>query len=1801
MAVGSESGDASGEADGAGTGGRPSPPPPGAATLVVPPLGPTASKRPPPELELGIKVAAEYEQSGEPTSSPLSSSGAGGIRTHLFRGTDGKHIGSLGSLLRRWKALWWGLPSVCQALVVVALVNAAVMIGYAISAPLWGGVDEEIHISVNIVVFSLFILYSVVDAIIYENAMELGAAALLGIVVLMRLVWFFCQSVGAEAFKILWGVLMGSCQTSFLAFAALSYRQFGWRLLSKLGVDHRRQGSELRWRMVMWRNAYSTVVKLSLMMLFVLVTLGIDVAVEKQSSVDFAILFISIGGLFVGGPLAIFGALIASHPHLRKYLMLFTCTLPLALAQPIATIILYDISRFDAANARISVNVAFVMMFYVEDLVCNEAELTMTMSFVSLDPDLTLKFRDLATYQAWQRGFDHALLVLMSPSMPRARVSGDPAGASASPGSTSGRRLPSPRPAAGGGGAVKAATPERSLSSAGMPRRRASSGAFFQRVTSRKLLRTFGVTVCERDAAGTARCLPSLPDGSLSTPRDGALPPLLPPAEEGSKRQQDLQQRLAAYLATAAGIDGAGPSLWAQLAPAAWLPGAGAPAPPEMVSVGVQTDESELQSSWRGQQQQQQTEQRQQQRQQQQPAAGDADAALAASYAAAMVAAAGGQGQPPPPAATQPAAPGPSDDPTAALAASYFAAMSAGMSATPVAIDAGSLGPLATPGANGDADAAAGYLSGGDAPAPSTAPTTGDEALAISYATAVAAAAAGAGAAPAGSWQPQAPPTIPAGEAGPGPGPGRLLALGIDVVDYDDLRFGKLLGEGSEGAVYAAWFLESPVAVKRFNRVEDSLHEVGMYLGAGSHDNVVALRALCQHEGNMYLIMEYCPRGTLDVLLHHAARKPWDPLRLLPIVRSIARGVYHLHTRHILHRDLKPANIFVGHGQQMKIGDLGMARFTSLPSGGGGGGPPQLSRLTPNTFGTMQYAAPELINARLQPQAQPDLEWALKLDVWSFGVTLWEVLERKRPFDGMTPTNVQALWLTSAYETRLPAARVPEALAPQGRRIFRGLADLVQDCTRLDPLSRPSFADILQRLKLLGAVTASGRMAPSAPTGNHEEHLTEMEWARLRRIEENNRKMAELGVAQARAELEAASAGEQPAPRRRVVRQPSVRVPLELQRRSSRYGRTAPTANTHASCNYLELPKGLLPPGTTAQTACPPRFSATADHSMVALARPLKGVRVLHALARGDAMGRARRGAERSGTNYRGGWHAGKGMASTLACERALEAAQALVDSLESPAFIKELTYSMVASGFWCTAPNGLSQAIPHKGKSTLTAYLPEGQAPPENAVYVNANGNGWDIVFNPHSGGNFGFSGNWMGFSKDMRRAAPLALPRPADAFFPRFLPALSSRAAPTRTCTPAMWWSVFFFNDTATTEINTTFSLIFHVFRAFDYEDEEIRAARAAAFAAGGSAGPAAAAGVLDLSEEPEGSQGEEEEGEEEGREQAVEAEGQVEEEAGQEGEQEENEDEEEQRQPKRRRVEAAGAGARAGRRSRAAAGAPAAGEVAAQPGARSRSKAGAGKPGGKQQQKKKTGSAGKEAGGKRPRGEAPAGTGRAGGAPRQGKRRAEAQAQEGAEPQQVEPEEEQAEEEEAPHADALKQHQQEAIHPRKSERLAQTSVASVQVERDGWAKPVCLYDRVRGSDGQVYRVYSRHLITHPCPARPLVPPPFVPPPPSVPEDDAFKPSTKDRRLASWIFKQFGEEDEFTVDCLVAERLDEGGECQFLIKYKEFELEPEEASWMEREGLGGAQLALRQWEEHGRAAAAQQLEMLLREAGLD
>jgi serine/threonine protein kinase len=67
--------------------------------------------------------------------------------------------------------------------------------------------------------------------------------------------------------------------------------------------------------------------------------------------------------------------------------------------------------------------------------------------------------------------------------------------------------------------------------------------------------------------------------------------------------------------------------------------------------------------------------------------------------------------------------------------------------------------------------------------------------------------------------------------------------------------------------VYAAWWRDSMVAVKRFNKASDSIHELRMHTAvgtAGNDDCIVPLRGYCRRDNAVYLVMEYCPRCTLQ-------------------------------------------------------------------------------------------------------------------------------------------------------------------------------------------------------------------------------------------------------------------------------------------------------------------------------------------------------------------------------------------------------------------------------------------------------------------------------------------------------------------------------------------------------------------------------------------------------------------------------------------------------------------------------------------------------------------------------------------------------------------------------------------------------------------------------------------------------------------------------------------------------------------------------------------------------------------------
>lgn len=291
-----------------------------------------------------------------------------------------------------------------------------------------------------------------------------------------------------------------------------------------------------------------------------------------------------------------------------------------------------------------------------------------------------------------------------------------------------------------------------------------------------------------------------------------------------------------------------------------------------------------------------------------------------------------------------------------------------------------------------------------------------------------------------------------------------LSSVAVDSVAPDELSFGQILGAGAEARVCAGWRHGLPVAIKIYVNETDAEREVRAYLTVGRHPNVLSLHGLCRERGALLLVLDYCPRGSLDVLVHSSGGRPWDVRKLVRIVREIAAGLSHLHRRGILHRDLKPSNVLIGARNAVRLADLGCAKFVP----GALLARAALQKPTPGVLGTVRYAAPELAAELSDTAIEP--RSLLGMDIWSLGVVLWEMLARRRPFEGLTDTAVQARWIQKPAEARLPP--LPPPLIGGGspriiELVARELSQLCCECMALDPGTRPTAEQVLRRVEAL--------------------------------------------------------------------------------------------------------------------------------------------------------------------------------------------------------------------------------------------------------------------------------------------------------------------------------------------------------------------------------------------------------------------------------------------------------------------------------------------------------------------------------------------------------------------------------------------------------------------------------------------------------------------------------------------------------------------------------------------------------------
>ncbi len=307
-------------------------------------------------------------------------------------------------------------------------------------------------------------------------------------------------------------------------------------------------------------------------------------------------------------------------------------------------------------------------------------------------------------------------------------------------------------------------------------------------------------------------------------------------------------------------------------------------------------------------------------------------------------------------------------------------------------------------------------------------------------------------------------------QAGEG-APSALPSVG-DVV-ADKYRIERVAGEGAMGMVYVAHHLvlDQRVALKflfvdssesRDETVERFVREAQAAARLRSEHVVRVTDAGSVDGGLPFLVMEYLEGCDLAELLR--LEGPLAPADMADYALQVLSALAEAHAAGIVHRDLKPANLFLAdrgdHSTLVKILDFGISKQKSERA--------QWRELTGKTvLGTPAYISPEQLRSSRNVDA--------RADIWSLGVSMYELLTGTLPFDGETPGELFAAILE---KTPVPArSRRPE-LPP-------AWDELLSRCLRRDPEER--FEDVGELAEAL-APLGSGRWANLLP--GIEEALT---------------------------------------------------------------------------------------------------------------------------------------------------------------------------------------------------------------------------------------------------------------------------------------------------------------------------------------------------------------------------------------------------------------------------------------------------------------------------------------------------------------------------------------------------------------------------------------------------------------------------------------------------------------------------------------------------------------------------------------
>ena len=245
----------------------------------------------------------------------------------------------------------------------------------------------------------------------------------------------------------------------------------------------------------------------------------------------------------------------------------------------------------------------------------------------------------------------------------------------------------------------------------------------------------------------------------------------------------------------------------------------------------------------------------------------------------------------------------------------------------------------------------------------------------------------------------------------------------------------SMLGSGGFGTVYLAedTWIDKKVAIKVPHRQTvdfgELLREPRLHASL-SHPNVVSILTAEKQENVFFIVMEYVPGETLETIITREGAL--EVPRVLDFTCQICNAVDHAHRQGVIHRDLRPGNVLVSDTGVVKVADFGTSRFLEIAAHG------------TTVIGSPPYMAPEQFQGKA----------VFASDIYSIGVTMYQMLTGTLPYDTPSPSDLDKLMRGDLVTPpRLRNTKIPkrlndivlQAMAPDQAARYQRASDLLED------------------------------------------------------------------------------------------------------------------------------------------------------------------------------------------------------------------------------------------------------------------------------------------------------------------------------------------------------------------------------------------------------------------------------------------------------------------------------------------------------------------------------------------------------------------------------------------------------------------------------------------------------------------------------------------------------------------------------------------------------------------------------------